>query len=192
VANAKRTNFPFQVFSDEADNDYLLSRMIHFLGGGFHSRAGFFAQQACEKYMKALMVQETKSYIPTHKLLELAEACAPLDAFYADPRTIRVLKNFDYFDQVGRYGTAATYDPLAVDTEELKTAGVCIWMSSYLDDLDGFIFKTRGKLDFERARYHNSLKAIIERNRRSLIADAWKGKQPIRVVLTKQNRYYRG
>lgn len=94
--------------------------------------------------MKALLVQETKSYIPTHKLLELAEACVPLDSYYSEPNTIRILKNFDYFDQVGRYGAASNYDPLAIDTQELKTAGVSIWMSSYLDDLDSFVFKTRG------------------------------------------------
>jgi hypothetical protein len=52
------TDLPFTAFSMEADRDYLLARMISFLGGGFHSRAGFLGQQACEKYMKALTVQE--------------------------------------------------------------------------------------------------------------------------------------
>src|SRR4051812_26056718 len=119
---AKRTNLPFPAFSSEADTDYLLSRMVHFLGGSFYFRTGFFDRQACEKYMKAPLVQETKSYIPTHKLLELAEACVLLDSYYSDPNTIRILKNFDYFDQVGRYGAASNYDPLAIDTQELKTA----------------------------------------------------------------------
>jgi len=132
VAITKRTNLPFSVFSDEADSDYILARMIHFLGGGFHSRAGFFAQQACEKYMKALLVQETKSYIPTHKFLDLAAACAALDMYYAETSTLQILGNFDYFDQVGRYGAASTYDPLSIDTQEIKAVGVSIWRGSYI------------------------------------------------------------
>jgi hypothetical protein len=57
-----QTDMPFPVFSMEADTDYLLARLVNFLGSSFHSRAGFFAQQACEKYMKALSVQRDQSY----------------------------------------------------------------------------------------------------------------------------------
>jgi len=191
VAIAKRTNLPFPVFSDEADSDYILARMIHFLGGGFHSRAGFFAQQACEKYMKALLVQETKSYIPTHKLLDLAAACAALDVYYAETSMLQILRNFDYFDQVGRYGAASTYDPLSIDAQEIKSVGVSIWRGSYINDLDGFVFKTRGKLDFERENYTDSLKSILAMDQQNLLVAEWKGEQPIRVVLTKQNSYFR-
>ena len=52
-----KTDFPFTFISMEADLDYLLARMIHFLGAGFHARAGYFAHQACEKYLKALSVE---------------------------------------------------------------------------------------------------------------------------------------
>jgi len=102
------TDFPFAVFSMEADTDYLLARMIHFLGAGlFHSRAGFFAQQACEKYLKAFSVQKTGSFLETHNLKTLAEFCEPHDSYFCEAETRRVLEQFDLFDQIGRYGGAA-------------------------------------------------------------------------------------
>lgn len=47
-----KTDVPFVVFSFEADADYLLARMIVFLGAAFQGKAGYFGQQACEKYLK--------------------------------------------------------------------------------------------------------------------------------------------
>jgi HEPN domain-containing protein len=191
MAIQKPTDFPFAVFSHEADQDYLLARMINFLGGGFHSRAGFFAQQACEKYMKAVMVQETRAYIVTHKLLEIAAACATFNSYFAEADTIRILEKFDYFDQVGRYGAAANYDPLAQDKIEIKTAGVMVWSDAHLGELDAFVFKARGLLDFTKSSFTDSLKAILGKDRRNVLLGTWKAKQPLRVVLTKENRYFR-
>jgi ISXO2-like transposase domain/HEPN domain len=99
-----KTDMPFPVFAMEADTDYLLARLINFLGGSFHSRAGFFAQQACEKYMKALSVQRDGSYAETHKLLDLATICEPYGTFFSETETKRILEQFDIFDQIGRYG----------------------------------------------------------------------------------------
>jgi HEPN domain-containing protein len=96
------TDFPFTVFSMEADTDYLLARMIHFLGAGFHSRTGFFAQQACEKYLKAFSVQKTASFLETHNLRTLAEFCEPHDSYFSEAETCRILEQFDLFDQIGR------------------------------------------------------------------------------------------
>jgi HEPN domain-containing protein len=189
-AQVVRTTLPFVAFSHEADRDYLLARMITFLGGGFHSRAGFFAQQACEKYMKAVMVQQSSSYLQTHKLMELAEACAMFEPYFGEADTNATLQAFDYFDQVGRYGAAANYDPLAQDTIELKTAGVSIWTEDHLDRLDGFVHKTRGLLDFTTTTLTDSLKAIVDMDRKSMLLATWQGKQPLRVVLTKKNRYF--
>jgi hypothetical protein len=101
VAKIVQTDMPFPVFSMEADTDYLLARLVNFLGNSFHSRAGFFAQQACEKYMKALSVQRDRSYAETHKLLDLAQICATYGAFFSEAETKRILEQFDIFDQIG-------------------------------------------------------------------------------------------
>jgi hypothetical protein len=86
-----QTDQSFGVFTKEADTDYLLARMINFLGAGFYGRTGFFAQQACEKYMKALMVERTRTYLETHNLKDLAAQCVPYEPYFADAKTLAIL-----------------------------------------------------------------------------------------------------
>jgi hypothetical protein len=186
-----KTDHSFTVFSIEADRDYLLARQINFFGGGFHSRAGFMGQQACEKYMKAVSVQATGKYLQTHILLKLAEFCAALDPYFAEPGTQKTLQTFDYFEQVGRYGAAANFDPLAVQQAEIETAGVMLWKEHYLQLLDAFVFRTRSMLDYQKANFSDSLRAVLKRDRTDILASTWQGKMPLRVVLTKNNRYFR-
>jgi HEPN domain-containing protein len=86
-----KTEMPFWSFSKEADTDYLLARMINFLGAGFHSRAGFFAQQACEKYMKALMIHTLLT--PTLSTSLSGSTClTKLDVMGEPPTSIRYLR----------------------------------------------------------------------------------------------------
>lgn len=186
-----KTDLPFTVFAKEADTDYLLARHTSSLGSGFHARAGFFAQQACEKYLKSLMVQNSGAYAPVHKLAELAKHCEQYDAYFGQVETNRLLKQFDAFDQVGRYGGAANFDPLASSGPAFETAGVMVWSDTHLDDLDGFVYKTRSLLDFAKAGFDDSLASILRNNRKSLLVDTWRGRPPLRVVLTKNNRYFR-
>lgn len=194
------TDMPFTVFSTEADCDYLLARMINFLGASFHARAGFFAQQACEKYMKALTVQARSEYSETHNLIDLSKLCESIDTHFSENSTITILEQFDLFDQVGRYGGAAKFDPISKGktvggsslnvASGVQVAGAWVWKGSYLNDLDGFVFKTRSLLDFAKIRWDDALKSILERNRRSALMSTWTGKQPLRVVLTKNNSYF--
>lgn len=186
-----KTDFPFSVFSLEADTDYLLARHISFVGAGFTSRAGFFGQQACEKYMKALSVQERRAYLQTHKLLLLSDFCVDIDPFFARADTKETLRVFDLFDQLGRYGAAAKYDPLAPKDSTLSVAGVRVWHEEYRDRLDAFVFYVRGKLKFE-GNFSDSLKAILERNRKDILMGTWTGRPPLRVILTKNNRAFSG
>jgi HEPN domain-containing protein len=185
-----KTDFPFVVFSIEADRDYLLARHLSFTGAGFHSRAGFLGQQACEKYMKALTVQSQGEYLQTHQLLPLADACAKIDPYFADEKTRNTLRNFDYFEQVGRYGAAANFDPLAVQNDEITTAGVMIWKQEYLQDLDAFVFKTRSSFDYKKVNYSDSLAAVLAHNKKDILAGNWSGKPPLYVILTKDNHYF--
>lgn len=195
-----KTDKPFWMFSMEADTDYLLARMINFLGASFHSRAGFFGQQACEKYMKALTVQRDNSYDETHALPSLATYCVPYDSYFAEKDTIRILEQLDLFDQVGRYGGTANFDPISKGktisgvsvniASGAQFAGAWVWTDKHLDDLDGFVFKARSYLDFSTNNF-DYLKKILDRDRKSAITANWLGKQPLRVVLTKNNRYFR-
>ena len=115
--------------------DYLLTRLVGFGTGVLAARAGYFAHQACEKYLKALSLHTGQEYLETHKLQLLADACATEYAFLREP-------------QVGRYGAAAKFDPLAEKTGEFETRGVVVFSPSMIDALDYFVFTLRGKLTF--------------------------------------------
>jgi len=191
---------PFTIFSTEADKDYLLARMVSFLGGGFHSRAGYFGHQACEKYLKALSVQRDGTYAETHKLLDLAGICAPFYEFLGHELATKDLKLFDVFEQVGRYGAAATFDPLSrgkpleglqfYPSEELQIAGAAIWTEDHLRRLDRFVYNARGYLDFGKADYDDSFVSILLDNQRSMMVSLWRGPIPLKEVLTRQNAYF--
>ncbi|MHB8271844.1 HEPN domain-containing protein [Bradyrhizobium sp.] len=198
-----QTDMPFPTFSMEADTDYLLARLVNFSGAGFHSRAGFFAQQACEKYMKALMLQHDGSYLETHKLIDLAARCEKqYGSFFSEKETLRVLSSFDMFDQVGRYGGMANFDPLSKGGSAggfsvkigpgVRIAGASIWTGKQIDDLDSFVFKARGFLDFPKIKWGDDLKAILENDPKgSLHLSAWRLPIPLRQVLTVENAYFR-
>jgi hypothetical protein len=193
-------DLPFTVMSMEADTDYLLARMISFLGAKFHNRAGFSAQQACEKYMKAVSIQQNKKYPETHNLKQLASYCEPCDPFFGEAGTKRIVEQFDLFDQVGRYGGTAKFDPLSrgqtVGGGTLRAApgvlvaGASIWTSSHLHDLDAFVFKTRSLLNYASINWDDGLKSILAGNERSAFVGTWRGPVPLRDVLTRDNRYF--
>jgi HEPN domain-containing protein len=202
VSKIVQTAMPFPVFSMEADTDYLLARLVNFLGASFHSRAGFFAQQACEKYLKALSVQRDQSYAETHKLLDLAQICEPYGQFFSESETKRILEQFDIFDQIGRYGGASNFDPLSkgqsVGGVSIKiapgaqVAGASVWTGKHISDLDAFVFHARGFLDFEKARFGNSLKAILNNDpSKSSHLGTWRFPVPLREVLTVGNAYFK-
>jgi HEPN domain-containing protein len=73
--------------------------------------AFYHAQQAIEKYLKALILSmadpEGKTTLPrkywNHKLLELAEECAKTFPYYAEPATKKKLRFFAELDQALRY-----------------------------------------------------------------------------------------
>jgi hypothetical protein len=199
-----KTDMPFTVFSMEADTDYLLARLVNFLGASFHSRAGLFSQQACEKYMKALSVQKDGTYAETHKLLELAAICEHYDAYFADPNTRRVLEQFDIFDQLGRYGGAAKFDPLARGKTVggitfqtgpgVQVAGATMWTGGRIGELDAFVWKARSYLDFKGKGngFSDSLDAIVKNDpRKSSHLAMWKFPVPLRDVLTFGNAYFK-
>jgi HEPN domain-containing protein len=186
----KTTTLPFSALSNEADIDYLLARWLHFAGGMFAIRAGFSAQQACEKYMKAVLIQYESQYPNTHKLLKLADMCLQYSEFFGELETRINLQSFDVFDQIGRYGPAANFDPHARKSHEFQIAGVGIWSNDYLYALDRFVFHVRGLLDFNTVAQSDSIISILNRDRRSGLVAMWNARPPLHVVLTKENQFY--
>lgn len=95
------------------------------------------------------------------------------------------------FDQVGRYGGAARFDPLSkgkvvggvkvTKAGGVEIRGTAFWTPKHLDDLDGFVFKVRSQLDFVKIKWGDHFQQLLARPD----ADPWKG------VLTKGNRYFK-
>ena len=155
---------------------------------------------ACEKYLKALTIQNDKQYAETHSLLDLASLCEPYDSYFAEAETKRVLEQYDMFDQVGRYGGAAKFDPLSkgksvggqtlVKGPGVEIAGAMIWTAKHLDDLDGFVFKTRSLLDHASVKWGDGLKDILG-DGTGLMAGTWEFPVPIKEILTFKNRHFK-
>jgi hypothetical protein len=139
--------------------------------------------------MKAYTVQEARHYLERHVLLEIAETCLPFDGYFGEAETRRVLKQFDAFEQVGRYGANANFDPLAIRTPQMQTAGVSVWHQSHLNDLDGFVFKVRGLLRFHDGGRMDMLKAVLLGDAKNYFVASWKG-PPLLKILTTGNRYF--
>lgn len=186
------TDKPFSVFSLEADRDYLLARLINFSGHGFASRAGYFGQQAVEKYFKALMVQEKKTYFKTHDLIELAKYCSKYDSTFSDEDFINKITIFDDFRDVGKYGGEANHDPHAKKEEDFTTAGVYVWIDTNIKILDEIVNILRGKLDFKAISFSDSLNAIAKNDNRDFLASTWKLPINLKEILVSDNDYFKG
>ncbi|MEK7450834.1 MAG: HEPN domain-containing protein [Patescibacteria group bacterium] len=174
----------------EADRDYLLARLINFSGYGFASRAGYFGQQAIEKYFKALMVQEEKAYLKTHDLIVLAKYCSKFDLVFVSGDFLRKVKIFDDFREVGRYGGESTYDPHAKKEKDFTTAGVYSWVDTNIKILDETVNVLRKRLDFQAIGFSDSLDVIAKGNNKDFLAGTWKLPINLREVLISDNDNY--
>lgn len=185
------TDKPFSVFSLEADRDYLLARLINFSGHGFASRAGYFGQQAIEKYFKALMVQEDKIYLKTHDLIELANYCSKFDSIFTGDGFLRQVKIFDDFREVGRYGGESTHDPHSKQEKDFTTAGAYVWQDTNIKILDKIVFTLRKKLDYKAVGLSDSFDGIAKGNYKDSLAGTWELPINLRDILTSANDYYK-
>lgn len=185
--------WPFTTFSFEADRDYILARWIAFAGGGFQSRAGFHAHQACEKYLKALTVQAAGNYLHTHRLSELASFAAHHHPAMDAPAAKADLARFDSFEEVGRYGAASRYDPLskAASTSGVTVAGLWQWDSSYVHALDQVVFNMRRYLNHAAANVPDSFALVLAKSGTTRFEGDWKGSPSIYDVLTRGNASFK-
>lgn len=189
--NTITTDKPFSVFSLEADRDYLLARLINFSGHGFASRAGYFGQQAIEKYFKALMVQEEKVYLKSHDLIEIANYCSKYDSIFKDVDFKSKVTIFDDFREVGRYGGESSYDPHSKMEKDFITAGVYSWKDTNIKILDELVNTLRKKLDFKMIGFSDSLDAISKGNNQDFLVGTWKLPINLRDILVSSNDYYK-
>src|SRR3989442_12632640 len=178
------------MFLLEADRDYIIARLVSFTGGAFGNKAGYLSQQALENYLKAVSVQRSGKYLKIHDLKELAAYCAQFDKDFSDTELLKDLTIFDNFAEVGRYGGEAAYDPLAIRTPIITTAGVWVWTDDYRKKLDTLVFKIRGKLDFSKINQPDHLQAILKGDH-TLLTDTWQFPIKLREVLAMSNDYFK-
>lgn len=191
-ASPKRIKFElgWPAFVIEADRDYLLARWIHFSGGGFHARAGFFAHQACEKYLKAIMVAATGEYLQTHRLPLLANECSDLHKMFSHTVFRTTITEFDGFDEVGRYGGAANHSPLKTKNPDFEIAAGFVWSGRHLDLLDQCVFNLRSLFNWNTVNFRDQIRAILENDLDAQLVVQWQGRPALKTVLLKQNRYF--
>lgn len=186
-----KTDKPHSVFSLEADRDYIIARLVNFTGSAFSPRAAYYAQQALEKYMKAFLVLQNGQYLKTHNLLELVEVCSKSDKDFSEKKFIEKIGIFNDFIEVGRYGGESSYDPHSKITKEFRTAGVMIWSDSNVEILDELVSVIRGKLDFARAGFSDSLKAVLEENRENYLVGTWNFPIKLKDILISGNKFFK-
>lgn len=186
-----KTDKSFGVFSLEADRDYILARLINFSGSGFAPRAGYSGQQACEKYFKSLMVQEEAQYLKTHDLIELSKYCEKWDPIFGEEKFLAKIKIFDDFREVGRYGGEATHDPNSESRDDFQTAGFYSWTNDNINLLDEIVFIIRGKLNFKKIEWSDSILCIINNDNSDLLMGTWKLPIELRVTLITDNNFFK-
>lgn len=177
----------FFVFLLEADKDYILARHINTLGGAYGSRAGLFGQACCEKYMKALTVERDGFYLQHHSLTRLARECEPYSDYFSLPSTKEGLELFEHFEQIGRYGAASQKDRHRVDTPELQVRGLSAWGNNHIHVLDALVHEIRGLISIEPTYIDPFRRIIANESEGMFLADTWKGAEPIRDVLLRNN-----
>ncbi len=140
--------------------------------------------------MKALSVQEENKYLRTHHLIELANYCAKFDPLFSDNKFINHLKIFDDFREVGRYGAESVYDPYARKEKHLEISGVSMWRVDYIKILDEIVSKIRGKLNHTKIGFGDSLKAILEDNKKAFLVSSWQLPISLRDILVNGNDFF--
>lgn len=133
-------------------------------------------------------------------LILLAEYCESHHEFLKNTDARKDLETFDMFDQVGRYGGAAKFDPLSKgksvgDTQfsinpDVQVAGLWMWSNDHLNRLDRIIYNLRGRLNFKTAKIQDGLISILLDDKNHRLTGTWQGPLPLKEVLTKQNSYF--
>lgn len=186
------TDKPFWFFTDEADTDYLAARLLTFCGIPMWSKAAYHSHQALEKYIKAFLVQEAQSFPEVHNLKVLREFAEKHSALFGQQEIKELLKKFDDFEQVSRYGGLAKYDPISTSNESFTLAGGFIWSDANLKDLDMLVFNIRKLINFSEKPTLDAINELLKNNPSASIVKDWRlSKIPIREILISGNDFFK-
>ncbi len=185
-----KTDKPFWFFIDQADEDYIAARLLTFCGKTMWHAAAYHSHQAVEKYIKSYLVRKKQEYPETHNLKILGKFGEEFNDFFKKAEVKDLLKEFDQFEQVSRYGGFAKYDPLSTKNKEFSTAGSFVWIDSNLKLLDKLIFNLRKLLDFPEKTNLSALSAVLKDDKKISFVSGWKLPIPIKKVLVSGNDYF--
>lgn len=134
------------VFAIEAATSYFAARYLYFGGISLMNRAGFLAHSAIEQYLKAIICKydPTQAQNISKKLHHLNRLLVEVhrltkDNIFNSIIIKETIEHFDVFDQVGRYGANAKFDPLSKSEGEILTKGVSIMNHDDIKQLDYII-----------------------------------------------------
>lgn len=137
-------------FAIEAARSYFTARFVYLGGMSLMNGAGFFAHSAIEQYQKAIICKFDPSKSKNisdikHNLKELRKITYEVtgnELFNTDYMK-QLIEDYDAFDQVGRYGANAKFDPLAKKEASFSTKGVSIMTLDSINQLDYFVMVCR-------------------------------------------------
>jgi len=167
-------------FAIEASRCYFTTRYVYLGGMTLMNGSGFFAQGAIEQYLKAVILTVDGSkvkevYKLRHNLKKLRELAFELtnDGEFDSEMFKTAVEYFDPFDQVGRYGSNANYDPLAQTSDTLISTGVSAWQPDYIPHLDYAIMVCRKHVSIDPS----SMDLIAQVKARNTKSMAWRNWQ---------------
>lgn len=187
------TEFSAFDFVDLGDRDYIGARLLYFCGKSLSRLSAYHAQQAIEKYLKALAVQETGSYLKTHPLVESANFIKEFFPQLVEDHFLDSLRELDTPEQIARYGPFSNFDPLSKKIEgKFETKDVFVWGGDHIKKLDEVVNKIRSLVNFEGNLDRDSLQAIYEGSSKHQIILEWKlPNLSIQDILITDNDFYR-
>lgn len=163
-------------FAIEACRCYFTSRYVYLGGMSLMNGSGFFAHGAIEQYLKAVILTANGTkvkevYNLRHNLKKLRELAFELtnDTELDSEMFKTAMEYFDPFDQVGRYGSNANYDPLAQSSDMLTSTGVSVWQPDYMPHLDYVIMVCRKHISIDP----NTMDLIAQIKARNTKSMAW-------------------
>lgn len=177
-----------------ADRDYIAARLLNFCGTAMHPQAAYHSQQCIEKYLKALLLQEDRTFPKEHKLNNLRSLCEKHFKNLADKQVVDLINKFDIPEQVSRYGPFAKFDPLAKKVKgQFETKGVFVWQDTNIKELDYLVYEFRRNIKFMKNSSTNNLRSILREDTKNILVKGWKLKffTIKKDVLTSHNDYFK-
>lgn len=166
-------------FAIEANRCYFTSRYVYLGSRELRNGSGFFAHGAVEQYLKAVICKANPTKLKgvfnlRHNLGKLRELALEVtgDQEFGSEMFHRVVEYFDPFDQVGRYGANANFDPLAVKNENFQSAGVSVWQPDYMPHLDYAVSVCRKHITVDPISM-DLVSQVMARNKKSALWQKW-------------------